>query len=325
MNKQQLKLRELKIISVIAASENISHAALALGIAQANVSKYLADFESKIGLKVFDRTTRQLTLTPFGAALLPYINTCLDKNNQLTNFIADYKHEKRGRVTLYAPTGITSYLSKNIIANITDIGDITLILKTSNLERKAFYEGVDFPDDCDIMVTYAPPKDQTLVASFLAKYTVSAYASREYLKKHPINHPDELENHSCILIDSMMIDDTNIWRFASNGGGDIHEYRVKGNYVCDNTQAALDLARNHLGIVFAPDTSLKQDIQSGTLIPCFPEQHQWWLDLVVIFRKREYQPWRVQYVLDELLNEIRHELAHVIQKSPEQACQLTDQ
>lgn len=325
MNKQQLKLRELKIISVIAASENISHAALALGIAQANVSKYLADFESKIGLKVFDRTTRQLTLTPFGAALLPYINTCLDKNNQLTNFIADYKHEKSGRVTVYAPTGITSYLSKNVIANISNIGDIILTLKTSNLERKAFYEGVDFPDDCDIMVTYAPPKDQTLVASFLAKYAVSAYASREYLNKNPINHPQELENHSCILIDSMMIDDANIWRFASNGGVDIHEYRVKGNYVCDNTQAALDLARNHLGIVFAPDTTLKQDIQSGTLFPCFPEQHQWWLDLVVIFRKREYQPWRVQYVLDELLNEIRHQLAHVIQKSPEQACQLTDQ
>ncbi len=97
MTKLQLKYRELKIISVIAASENISHAATVLGIAQANVSKYLADFESKVGLKVFDRTTRQLMLTPFGTALLPYINDMLDRNEQLNNFIADYKHEKRGR------------------------------------------------------------------------------------------------------------------------------------------------------------------------------------------------------------------------------------
>ncbi|HBA8643808.1 TPA: LysR family transcriptional regulator, partial [Escherichia coli] len=100
MTKLQLKYRELKIISVIAASENISHAATVLGIAQANVSKYLADFESKVGLKVFDRTTRQLMLTPFGTALLPYINDMLDRNEQLNNFIADYKHEKRGRVTI---------------------------------------------------------------------------------------------------------------------------------------------------------------------------------------------------------------------------------
>lgn len=115
MTKLQLKYRELKIISVIAASENISHAATVLGIAQANVSKYLADFESKVGLKVFDRTTRQLMLTPFGTALLPYINDMLDRNEQLNNFIADYKHEKRGRVTIYAPTGIITYLSKHVI------------------------------------------------------------------------------------------------------------------------------------------------------------------------------------------------------------------
>lgn len=139
MNKLQLKHRELKIISVIAASENISHAATVLGIAQANVSKYLADFESKVGLKVFDRTTRQLTLTPFGIALLPYINDMLDRNEQLNNFIADYKHEKRGKVTVYAPTGIIAYLSQHVIAKIMDIGDISLVLKTYNLERKAFY------------------------------------------------------------------------------------------------------------------------------------------------------------------------------------------
>lgn len=83
MTKLQLKYRELKIISVIAASENISHAATVLGIAQANVSKYLADFESKVGLKVFDRTTRQLMLTPFGTALLPYINDMLDETSSL--------------------------------------------------------------------------------------------------------------------------------------------------------------------------------------------------------------------------------------------------
>lgn len=317
MNKQQLKHRELKIISVIAASENISHAATVLGIAQANVSKYLADFESKVGLKVFDRTTRQLTLTPFGTALLPYINDMLDRNDQLNNFIADYKHEKRGRVTVYAPTGIVTYLSQHVIAKIQNIGGISLSLKTYNLERKAFYEGVDFPDDCDILITYTQPKDESLVASYITKYAVSAFASQEYLNKHPISSPEELEDHSCILIDSMMIDDANIWRFTSGKGKELQDYRVTGNYVCDNTQSALALARNHLGIVFAPNKSVQKDTQAGMLVPCFSEQHEWWLDLVAIFRKREYQPWRVQFILDEMLNEIRQQLTQAQQLSPE--------
>lgn len=88
----------------------------------------------------------------------------------------------------------------------------------------------------------------------------------------------------------MMIDDANIWRFNSAGGKEMHDYRVTGNYVCDNTQSALALARNHLGIVFAPNESVQLDIEAGALVPCFSEQHEWWLDLVAIFRKREYQP-----------------------------------
>ena len=113
MKKLQIKPQELKIISVIAASENVSHAATILGMAQANVSKYLADVESKMGLKIFERTSRKLSLTRFGESLLPYVNDLLEKENQLNNFISDYKHEKNGRVTIYSPTMITAYLAKN--------------------------------------------------------------------------------------------------------------------------------------------------------------------------------------------------------------------
>lgn len=48
------------------------------------------------------------------------------------NFIADYKHEKRGKVTLYAPTGIVTYLARHVIHQIKDIGDIRISLKTYN-------------------------------------------------------------------------------------------------------------------------------------------------------------------------------------------------
>lgn len=259
MNSLQLKPRELKIISVIAATHSIGDAAALLGMAQANVSKYLSDFETRVGLKVFERTTRQLALTQFGEALLPYVDATLDKNSQLINFIADYKHEKRGKVTIYAPTGIVTYLARHVIHKIEEIGDIRLSLKTYNLDRNEFSDGVTFPDDCDILITYAQPKDENLVASVLTKYSVTAFASKEYLTKHPIKGPEDLINHSCILIDSMLVDDANIWRFRVHGSEEAQDYKVTGNYICDNTQTALELARNNLGIVFAPKESLKKN------------------------------------------------------------------
>ncbi|EMP7249530.1 LysR family transcriptional regulator [Enterobacter cloacae] len=317
MNKLQLKPRELKIISVIAATHSIGDAAALLGMAQANVSKYLSDFETRVGLKVFERTTRQLALTQFGEALLPYVNATLDKNSQLINFIADYKHEKRGKVTIYAPTGIVTYLSRHVIHQIKDIGDIRISLKTYNLDRNEFSEGVTFPDDCDILITYAQPKDESLVASVLTQYSVTAFATEDYLNQHPLNGPEDLIHHSCILIDSMLVDDANIWRFRVHGSDDVQDYRVTGNYICDNTQTALELARNNLGIVFAPKESLRKELKNGSLVPCFPHQEEWWLDLTAIFRKREYQPWRVQYVLDGVLNNLRQQIAQAAHGRPE--------
>lgn len=305
MSKLQIKPRELKIVSVIAATHSIGDAAALLGMAQANVSKYLSDFETRVGLKVFERTTRHLALTQFGESLLPYINSALEKNEQLINFIADYKHEKRGRVTIYAPTGIITYLARYVVHEITDIDDIRISLRTYNLNGTEFYDGVTFPDDCDILITYAQPKDESLVATTLTKYSVTAFASPQYIKKHPINHPDDLINHSCILIDSMIIDDANIWRFRAHNSEQTLDYKVSGNYICDNTQTALELARNHLGIVFAPKESLQKEIEQGLMVPCFTHQEEWWLDLVTIFRKREYQPLRVQYVLDSVMNSLR--------------------
>lgn len=312
MNNLQIKPRELKIISVIAATGSIGDAAALLGMAQANVSKYLSDFETRVGLKVFERTTRQLALTQFGEVLLPYINASLDKNIQLINFIADYKHEKSGRVTIYAPTGIITYLARHVIHQLEEIGDIRICLKTYNPNRNELSEGVSFPDDCDILITYAQPKDESLVAYQLTKYSVTAFATPEYIQKRPINSPDDLIKHSCILLDSILVDDANIWRFRVHGSEEVRDYKVTGNYICDNTQTALELARNHLGIVFAPKESLKCEIEQGILMPCFSHQEEWWLDLTAIFRKREYQPWRVQYILDGVLNSLRERIKQAV-------------
>lgn len=316
MNKLQIKPRELKIVSVIAATHSIGDAAALLGMAQANVSKYLSDFETRVGLKVFERTTRHLALTQFGEALLPFINASLDKNEQLINFIADYKHEKRGKVTIYGPTGIINYLARQVIHQFEDIGEIRISLKTYNLTRNEYFEGVTFPDDCDILITYAQPKDENLVARTLTKYSVTAFATPEYIKKQPINNPDDLINHSCILMDSMIVDDANIWRFRASNREEVLDYKVSGNYICDNAQTALELARNHLGIVFAPKESLSREIEQGTMVACFTHQEEWWLDLIAIFRKRDYQPWRVQFVLDSVLNTLRKQIEQAAQERP---------
>ena len=89
------------------------------------------------------------------------------------------------------------------------------------------------------------------MASVLTQYSVTAFATVEYLNKHPLTGPEDLINHSCILIDSMLVDEANIWRFRVHGSDDVHDYRVTGNYICDNTQTAWSWQEIILGLFCA--------------------------------------------------------------------------
>lgn len=301
MSNIRFKLNELRIISVVASCGSLSQATAILGTAQANISKAITDFESRIGLKVFERSTRRISLTLFGESLLVKVNDYLKQTEDLATFISDYKQEKCGKVTIYAPTGIVSFLSQKVLSEFKDTGDIHIALRTYNLERNEFYDGLTFPADADIMLTYARPKDESLVACSLTSFSVSAYASPAYLANNPIASPEELAEHSCILMQSMLINETNIWKFTQQDIGSEKEYSVTGKYICDNTNAGIELARHGLGIVFAPNPSIKHDLDTGKLVPCFKNNEEWPLELIVIFKKREYQPYRVQYILDQMV------------------------
>lgn len=114
----------------------------------------------------------------------------------------------------------------------------------------------------------------------------------------------------------MLVDEANIWRFRVHGSDDVHDYRVTGNYICDNTQTAPSWQEIILGL-FCAKREPEKELTKGMLVPCFPHQEEWWLDLTAIFRKREYQPRRVQYVLDGVLNCLRQQIAQAAHGRPE--------
>lgn len=120
-----------------------------------------------------------------------------------------------------------------------------------------------------------------------------------------------------------MIDDANIWRFNVAGSKEVRDYRVKGNYVCDNTQSALELARNHPGLCLRQTKVCRAICKTARWCPAFSTRMNggwiWWLSSV-----NGNTSLAGQYVLDEMLREIRHQLAQSQQLRPEQAAESED-
>lgn len=299
-----IKTIEIEVLLAIAKTKNLSYAATLLGMQQANVSKYLANFESRIGLKVFDRSSREILFTDFGNALIPYIENNINSLKNTLDFISDYKCKKNGVVTVYAPMGIMSFLSKEIIHAVKDTEEIIIALKVYNPTNEAFFSGMEFPEDCDILLTYTEPKDDSLVALKVASLSIQAYASPSYLEANPIFFPQDLYQHSCILIHSALTGVSNIWHFSNNKS--TTEYKVSGNYICDNSITAIELAKKGLGIFLTSPYIISEELKNGSLRPCFGRRDiVTRLDLKIVFKKREYQPYRVQYILDNIVSEIK--------------------
>ncbi|MGL4612371.1 MAG: LysR substrate-binding domain-containing protein, partial [Shewanella sp.] len=111
----------------------------------------------------------------------------------------------------------------------------------------------------------------------------------------------ELVNHPCILLQTLGSKE-NTWLYLDKETKDMREVSVTGSYVCDQIQPAIELAKQGLGVLYTPLFTVGPEVDSGALQPCFSEDICIESVRYLIYRKREYQPYRVQVVIDAIVN-----------------------
>ncbi|HCR3980653.1 TPA: LysR family transcriptional regulator [Kluyvera ascorbata] len=294
--RKPFKINDARVLCKIAEVRSIRVAAEQLGMAQSNVSKLLISIEKDIGLDIFIRNGNKLTLTKIGGDVVNHLYDFIDKENSIHNVINNYKKEKKGSVSIYASTGIITSLVNKFIPSLNDSGDISLIFRTIGVQNDSFDDGTDFPIDCDILISFFLPKNISLIAVPVLPLSFNVFASREYLNTNPINSPEELSMHNCIIMKNNVNTHENVWRLSSKG---TDLYEVSGKYSCDNFSTACTLARAGRGLVYAPWEALSEDIRNGTLIPCFDFKTSYKRNLFVIYKKREKLSFHVQFIIDK--------------------------
>lgn len=303
---KDFKINELRAISCIAEERQISAAATKMGSSQANFSRLLTGFEESIGLKIFHRSTRSLTTTEFGEVLLTRIKNLLESHDDVLDFIEAYKKKPFGHITIAAPAIAIAFFTRHIMPSIaTAHPDISISFVTYQLATSLDDVGVVMSPDWDILFSLHQPKDETLVARSVAMFSMGIFASPHYLAKHPIEHPQELTDHSCILIE-MLGRRENTWQYRDPDRGEVINFVVTGSYVCDQIQPAIELAKNGLGVLYAPLYSVLDELDAGTLVPCLPGLFQVEHPHYLVYRKRNYQPYRINIIIDSVIKYLEH-------------------
>jgi len=127
-----ITLRQLQAFSLTAELGSFTKAARAMHLTQSALSQLVRELEQSMGIKLFDRTTRQLALTQVGIEFLASSNRILNDLDHARANVTKWLAHRTGKVVIAAPLILSStYLAKVIAGFKREFPDIELVLKDS--------------------------------------------------------------------------------------------------------------------------------------------------------------------------------------------------
>lgn len=239
-----MDLAVLRTFTAVARQGGFSAVARAQGVEPSSVSRAIGALEKELGERLFQRTTRKLTLTEAGAAYLAGVEPLLA---QFEEAIEEVRAHGRGPVgTVRLSTSIAFGLAM-IVPLLGRFREefpamtIELVMSDDNLDLVG--EGVD------LAVRLAPSVEANVIASKLFDTRYHVVAAPSWLTAHPVVEPHDLSNHRVL-------------RFARPGFRDRWLFRDAGDHV---VTVPVDG-----DIIVSSPVALKDAALAGLGQPCCP-------------------------------------------------------
>ncbi|TDQ49302.1 LysR family transcriptional regulator [Permianibacter aggregans] len=246
---------DLTLFLRIAHLGNLSAAARELHLSPAVVSHRLAQLEQELGVRLFHRTTRQLSLSEDGRAFQQHAEALIEQFNEARAALSGGQQQPSGtlRLTCSASFGrqhlvpeLTRFLAEHPQLQI----DLQLSDHIVDLVREGF----------DLGIRIAPTIEPGLVARQLAASERVLCASPDYLAKHGRpEQPEDLSNHACLVLHEQ-----HSWSFRTPNGQQ-KKVRVHGPLTSNHGESLRDASIEGLGISIQSRWSVHTALADGRL------------------------------------------------------------
>lgn len=263
----QIKMDNLELLRVflkVTESGSFSAAARELSVAPSSVSRQISDLEQSIEVRLFTRTTRQLTLTDAGEIFKGHAARILSDVDEAQHALRDLEDKPAGTLRLSAPLAFGRLqVAPMVNAFLHEYPEVDIELSLSDQRVDLVQGGID----AAIRVGELP--DSTMVARELAPFRRRVFASPDYLKAHGRpDKPEDLRQHACLRFRPG--NTANLWRpgtdvWSLHGAKGKHDIQVNGPLVSTSADALTQAAISGLGIAFLVDWVAKDAFDSGQL------------------------------------------------------------
>jgi DNA-binding transcriptional LysR family regulator len=257
---------QLRAFIAIAEALSFSRAAEGLGVTPSSLSQMMRALEERLGLRLLNRTTRSVSLTPAGEALLARISPAMDEIQSALTDALHFREKPAGTVRIHSSRiPAAAYLAPHLSRFRKTYPEIVLDISVDDTVVDIVSSGFDIglrPREVlerDLVAVQIGPE--------LCQYPVATPAYLE--RRGTPQTPDELSDHDCIL-----------WRWPGRNRPYAWEFHFDGRWfevlpkpalIVDDRQMMLRACLDSCGIAFPTNLELGLHVARGQLVQLMPQ------------------------------------------------------
>lgn len=283
----------------VAEERSFRRAAERLGLTTAAVSKAVLRLEADLGVKLLERTSRQVALTAEGESFLERAREAVAQLRAARELAAQAQHGPRGPLLVTMPYILGPLVLPRLARLLGRYPALTLHLRMGDRLSRLVEEHID------VALRIGELEDSSLVARRLMSTRWRTLASPAYLARYGTpTHPDDLAKHTCLKFVSPR-GSAREWVFRREPGGPTQTVRTGGSIDVDYGPALLDLAAAGAGLCQALDFMTDERIRDGRLVEVLAPYAADGPPIHALCTPGKQSMPRVRAVLDLLAEELR--------------------
>ncbi|HEX4352667.1 MAG TPA: LysR family transcriptional regulator [Polyangiales bacterium] len=287
---------DIPVFVRVVETSSFTKAAASLGLQKSSVSRSVLRLEAELGVRLLQRTTRQLGLTDAGQTFYERVRSSLIGFEEAATTVRELGSEPRGTIRVTAPPGAGALGLADAITSFTTLYP-SIVIEVDLSARMVDLVSEGF----DIALRAGRLADSSLIARKVGTTDLILLAAPSYLKTH--GRPRalrDLEQHDCVIFRGR--NGRASWEIRTHDGEEIVD--VHGPVHSNELEFVLRAAIAGAGIAALPPQHAREAIARGELEVVLAGNHLKGADLHVVLPSSVFVPARVTLLRDHLVREL---------------------
>jgi DNA-binding transcriptional LysR family regulator len=279
------------VLAAVTEAGNFARAAETLGLTPSGVSRAVSRLEARVGVRLFDRNPRDVSLTEEGRRFHTRVMPLLAGLEEAAADAAGAAEVVRGRLRVSVdPWFARTMLASKLQQFLTRYPLMSLDFSTSNY-REEMMAGID------VAVRFGPPDASSLIARKLLETRVITVAAPAYLERHGVpRSPHDIVHHEALLFRDPQTGLPFPWGFQR--GSEVIDVKVSGRLVMDDPSVAVCACVAGQGVFQSLALGLAPFLARGELMRILPDWSDELYPLYAYHPSRHFPPAKVRAFVD---------------------------